>query len=419
MFNQDEIKIAQIKDLRLLYFFNCDESLSNVENPYFGLRIVYDNDKKLSYSYKDECFNYYISKVIEVYNKEKNRGNIKFLDDRTKEIFEDIEKFPQVKINKSFEGLQDKKLDCFNNRRTELALITPYIKDLIIKFLWAVRRDENIKINDFRGINDRFACEYMIKNKNFVMPTIVTKKDFSNYDISFSYAKGNPIFLDGSINLRDKSIVSSWVDKEKIITGKNIYHVDEESFEKYVTTAKGMIFYDNAVPQVTETDQKLINKFWKLIGLDSITNIRKTLDNCYILTEKEKVDNNSDLILNKVAHATFDDKMIDIIFNKNYGVEKANNQLFISLDQEITSVIVRLESILDINVLIVQKSFIPGMNSNGQFKKDFVDRYSYDVYVIDGDSLLKPFKVLNKVEINEPIYNVYQLNAKVNNHKGV
>ena len=45
---------------------------NNQQNPYFGLRIVYDNDKKLSYSYKDECFNYYISKVIEVYNKEKN-----------------------------------------------------------------------------------------------------------------------------------------------------------------------------------------------------------------------------------------------------------------------------------------------------------------------------------------------------------
>lgn len=419
MFNPDEIKIAQIKDLRLLYFYNCEDSLKDINNPYFGLRIVYDNDKKLSYSYKDECFNYYISKVVEVYNKEKELGNISFLDSRTEELFKDIEKFPQIKINSNFEGLQNKKVDCFNNRRTELTIITPYIKDLIINFLSVVRRDENMRIVGFKGINDRFACEYMVKNKNFVLPTIVTKEKYNQFNISFSYTQGSTLNLGGNIKLSDKLVVSKWMDKEKVIIGKNIYHVDENSFEKYVKTSKGMIFYDNDIPFINESDEDIINRFWNLFGLDKISNIRKTLDNCYILTEKEKVDNSSDLILNKVAHVTLDNKVIDIIYNKNYGILKANDQLFISLDEEIMSITARIEDVLGVNVLIVQKSFVPGLNTNGEFKRDLVNKYAYDVYVIDGDSLLKPFNVLDKIEINEPFNSVYQLRNKFKDYKGV
>lgn len=418
MFNQDEIKIAQIKDLRLLYIYNCEESLNDFDNPYFGLRIVYDNDKKLSYSYKDEYFNQFLSKVIEVYNKEKELGNVRFLDDRTQKIFEEIDKFPKVKIQSDLGNVQNAKMSGFNSRRMELGLIKPYVKDLIIKFLWAVKQDENVRIISIDGNNNKFICQYMIKNKNFVIPMIITKSSYDHFKIKFSYTKGNVINMNGSINIRPNSIVSEWIDKDKVLTGKNIYHVKADNFEKYVMTPKGILFYDNNVPQVEQKDTDLVNRFLELLKLNKIENIRKTVDNCYILTGEEQVEENSELFLKNALYASFDTNMADIIYKKNYGVKKANNQFFITLDEEIISITIKLEKIDDNNVLIVQKSFLPSVNSNGQYKKDLVDNYSYEIYTIDGDNLLEPFKILKNIEFSGELKGVEQIKTNLLRYKG-
>lgn len=419
MFNQDEIKIAQIKDLRLIYYFECDQSLKDSDNPYFGLKIVYDNDKTLTYTYKDKYFNEYISKVIEVYNKEKDLGNLRFLDDNTRSLFEDINNFSKIKIDYNYKPLQDFKMSCFNSRKMDLAIITPYVKDLIIKFLWTIRQSENIRIKSFQGINDRFLCQYMIKNKNFAVPMIITKNDYNNYLVDFSYNNGNTLMINGEINLMPNYIISEWLDKDKTFMGKNIYHIDDDKFEKYVNTAKGQAFYDNTIRKLSNQDFSIISKFWRLLALDNMANIKKTLDNCYILTNKEKINDNSDLFVKEVAYATFDVNVIDIILKKDYGVDKFNNQLFVSLDEEIVRITARLENIGGLNILIVQKSFLPSLVANGVYKKDFENRYEYDIYVIDSNNLLDSFNILNKIELDEPINSMYQLRLKIKDYKGV
>lgn len=403
MFNQDEIKIAQIKDLRLLYIYNCEESLSDLNTPYFGLKIVYDGDKKLDYNYKDEYFNKYLTKVIEVYNNEKESGKIRFLDDKTEKVFNEIDAFPKIRIKTDLGNVQNFKLTGFNTRKMELGIIKPYVKDLIIKFLWSVKQSEDIKIISIDGNNNKFICQYMIKNKNFVVPMVITKSAYDHYKVRFSYTKGNVINLTGNINLRQNSIVSEWMDADKIIVGKNVYHSEDGKSEKYVTTSKGFIFYDNKVPELTDEDIKLINKLTEIIGLDKVDNIRKTLDNCYILTSEEKLEDNTDLIIKTNAIVTVNNNMADIVYRKNYGINKANNQLFITLEEEIISITFKLEKINNRNVLVVQKSFLSSVNNNGEYKHELAGKYSYDFYIIDSDNLTKPFNILRKIDINHEV----------------
>ena len=47
-----------------------------------------------------EYFNKYLTKVIEVYNKEKEAGKIRFLDDKTEKVFNEIDAFPKIRIKK-------------------------------------------------------------------------------------------------------------------------------------------------------------------------------------------------------------------------------------------------------------------------------------------------------------------------------
>lgn len=403
MFNKDEIKIAQIKDLRLLYIYNCEESLKDLNTPYFGLKIVYDEDKKLDYNYKDEYFNKYLTKVIEVYNKEKELGQIRFLDDKTEKVFNEIGDFPKIRIKTDLGNVQKFKLTGFNTRKMELGMIKPYVKDLIIKFLWSVKQSEDIRIISIDGNNNKFICQYMIKNKNFVVPMVITKSAYNHYKIRFSYTKGNVINLTGNIKLKQNSIVSDWMDSDKIIVGKNVYHSEDGKSEKYVTTSNGMIFYDNKVLEFNANDLEIINKLNEIIGLDKVDNVRKTLDNCYILTSEEKLEENTDLILKNNAFVTVNNNMADIVYRKNYGINKANNQLFITLDEEIISITLKLEKINGKNVLVVQKSFISSVNNNGEYKHELAGKYSYDFYIIDSDDLTKPFNILKKININHEV----------------
>ena len=111
MFNSTEIQIAQIKDLRLIFFYNCEQTLNN---SYLGLKIVYDNNKSLDLKYRDEYFNEFIAKVIDVYNKEKELGNVRFLDERTEQIFTELNTIPSINQLEVKDFLQTNKMNIFN-----------------------------------------------------------------------------------------------------------------------------------------------------------------------------------------------------------------------------------------------------------------------------------------------------------------
>lgn len=399
MFNQEEITIAQIKDLRLVYIHNCEETLNDFTTPYYGLKIVYGDDKSLSYNYKDKYFNQFLSKVIEVYTKEKELGNVRFLDDNTEKIFKEIDNFPKVKINTEFDKTQNFKMKDFANHRVELGVIKPYLKDLIVRFIYAVNQTEDINVTSFDGINNRYICQYMVDDKFYVIPIFITKSSYDNYEIKFSHTNENSINLSGSINIKPNMVISKWIDDDNVLMGKNIYHINSDYNEKYINLPKGTIYYDNKVLEPSEKDIQTVNKLLELLNMDKQENMTKIMENCYLLTCEKKIDENNDLIQKSSVSITLDSNLGHIIYKKNYGVKKANDQLFISLDEEIIEITLKLIEIDNNSVLIVQRNFIPSMYSCGQYKHDLENKYNYEVYMIDTYDLLEPIHVFDKYDI--------------------
>lgn len=411
MFNPDEIKIAQIKDLRLIYISSYNQNLIGNDNLCFELKIVYGNNESLKYDYRDKYFSDFVSKVIEVYNKEKDLRKINFLNETTEELFNNINNFSSIKISYDHKNLQDFKVSSFNRSNMSYFAIVPYVKDAIIKFLWAINQSEDVRVQFFPANSNRIFCQYMIKNKSFSLPILVKSNNYDQYGMDFSYTKGSNLIANGEINLLSNSIVSEWVDKNRVFAGKNIYSTECEKFQKYVTTGKGKIFYDNSVPVLLDKDIKMVNYFWNLFGLDNAQKITKTLDNCFIITNDRRLDYGDDLFLKQIAYATFSNKMIDILVQKNYGANKFSDQLFISFDEERIKITAIVEQIYDLNVLIVQRAYLPCKISNGTYKKEFENRYEYEVYIIDSDNLLNEFNILETIDIDVPIQNIYQIES--------
>lgn len=411
MFNTTEIQIAQIKDLRLIFFYNCEP---NLKNSYLGLRIVYDNDKSLDLKYKDEYFNEFLTKVVNVYKKEKDLGNIKLLDENTEGILKDIDNLPIIKSKEATGHLQNHKIDIFNNRRIELSRITPYMKDMLIKFIWSMEQKENIQLKSFLGNNDRFLCSYMIKNKQFSIPAFVNLDRYDKFNINFSYHNGATLIVNSHIDFKLDYVNSLWIDQNKILSGKNIYHVDKNKFEKLARMNQNYIFYEQSYPEVTEQDKKIVDRYLNMLNISSFQHVTKTLDNSFILSE----DKENDLIEKRRGYITFDHNIINILLKTSYGVNKGNNKIFITLDEQIESIIIKLENILGLNVLIVQREYLPGMICNGQYKKDLTNKYGYEIFVIDNNDLLDQFEIVNKINLEKEINSSYDLKQKIKQFKG-
>lgn len=409
MFNSTEIQIAQIKDLRLIFFYNCEQTLNN---SYLGLKIVYDNDKSLDLKYRDEYFNEFIAKVIDVYNKEKGLGNVRFLDARTEEIFTELNNLPSISQLEVKDFLQTSKMNTFNNRRIELSRIAPYMKDMIINFLWSMEQTDNMKVVSFIGNKDKFLCTYKVKNKTFSVPTFVSLNSYDKFNVNFSYHKGDTFLIDGHIDFKLNYVNGHWIDNHKVISGKNIYHIDKNKFESLVRTSQGPIFYDQSYPIMTEQDRIIIEQYLNILDIPCFTQITKTLDNSFIMLD----DSGADLKLKRRGYVTIDHDIVNILIKNVYGVTKSKEQLFITLDEQIESIIIKLEKILGLNVLIIQREYLPGIVCSGQYKKDFLNKYNYKVLLIDNDNLLLPFKVTDQITLEDTITSNYDLTKKL---KGV
>ena len=84
-----EAKIAEIKNLNLIYIFTTDNILKNKTDKYVGVKVLYDKDKTFSLDYKSEHFETFMKRILVRYNKEKNKRNIILLGDLTKKLMQD------------------------------------------------------------------------------------------------------------------------------------------------------------------------------------------------------------------------------------------------------------------------------------------------------------------------------------------
>jgi hypothetical protein len=122
-----EAKIAEIKNLNLIYIFTTDNILKNKTDKYVGVKVLYDKDKTFSLDYKSEHFETFMKRILVRYNKEKDKRNIILLGDLTKKLVQDSF-FTILEDKKEFKQTSGILV---NNKKNHVMLYEKYLEKAI------------------------------------------------------------------------------------------------------------------------------------------------------------------------------------------------------------------------------------------------------------------------------------------------
>ena len=243
MFNKEEIRIAKIKDISLIYFFFSNELAKN-DLSYLGLKIIYDNGKSLSYDYRNEYFEKYLLKVLEVYKK--NNSNIEFYNKESKEILERLLNESTNKDEK--EELQEFRNYSFFDYSLETNIALYYVKDMILDYIKTYLQSEEVVISFSKKRNNEFIVQYNNDSKNTIVGNI-SKIDINKYAFNFYHFKDEHLKGNGVISFGKLHVSGIWQDKDKKMRSTNVYHINEDKREKQISRDDQEIYYiDEIMP---------------------------------------------------------------------------------------------------------------------------------------------------------------------------
>lgn len=399
MFNKEEIRIAKIKNISLIYFFFSNELAKN-DLTYLGLKIIYDDKKSLSYDYKSEYFNKFLSKVIEEYKK--NSSNISFYNDESKEIMNNLLNADIKEEND--ELLQDYRNYSFFDYSLENNIALYYVKDMILDYLKAYFQSEDVEIKLIKGRNNEFIIQYD-NDKNIVGN--ISKLDLNKYKFKFYNYYDDHFTSEGVITFGKKHISGIWQSSDKTKEGTNVYHVDEDKREKQISKNNEEIYYKNEdlVLEISDEELDLINKLISLCSLGNFSKIIKNTDNSYMLFDTS-IDNK--LCNERICFININDNSFTIILEEQSGVinEKTNNLL--TKDSKKYSYYGKIELLEDDYILSIEKQRYLTNFSGGNYKKD-IGKYNYNYYLVSGNNFFSDFEIISKLEPEEEIIDINNL----------
>lgn len=372
MLNIKEIELMQIKNLEMIYF-------SNLENkPFLSLNIVYDNGKNLSYNYTYEYFNQFVSKVAEVYKKEKENNKVQFIDIESKNLIESLI-IGEVCIKEEQKCNTCDRINKYNTRTLDFKFLMGYIKRIIKQFIYYIENDESLEI-EIIGYKDK----YVIKYNDQIIPIFLIKQDENHYKIKFKYTNEEyniNMFLTGSIDLYKDCIALNYTSSDNSITGKNIYHIDDSKSSEIIKHFGNIVSYGEIDNDI---DNDIIDFYLNLLQLPILEKRIKTVSNNYYIVSN--IDSNTKYII----HMSLDKDYVNVRVDKIYGIVR--DDIFVTIEEEKTNINIMLED----KRLVIEKHYLDTPITRGEYKKNYENKYSYDFYEIDSCDLTKKFNIVNE-----------------------
>ena len=123
MLDNQLIEIMRITHLHLIYCYTIDSKDYNNLDKSLAVEIVYGNKKKLVLDYKSPYFPYYLNRIKEVYNKEKDKYPITFFSDFSKEIIENY----NINTNIDNNNYTTKNIFPINTSKYDIEVLKSYI----------------------------------------------------------------------------------------------------------------------------------------------------------------------------------------------------------------------------------------------------------------------------------------------------
>lgn len=401
-----EARIAEIKNLNLIYIFTTDNILKNKTDKYVGVKVLYDKDKTFSLDYKSEHFETFMKRILVRYNKEKNKRNIILLGDLTKKLVQD-----------SFFALKEEKNESsqtsgilVNSKKDNLKSYQKYLNRILKMILKAINNHDCVNIDSIDGFNHKYVVNYSVGNirKQLYMLLFIDK---DSLDFKISNIEGKNINLSGTLKDNFNSVEINFYEETENIKGSILYDAKEKVIVENLYKQDTPVIVRETEDTILDEDEALISFYMNLCNLEIPKNVMKIDDYSYLLTDGEILNKEEDGVFynNYSCKININEEEVIIKHKKKSGISKYDDQIKAVLEEVISELTLKKLNI-DNNfyILIENKTSINDIIS-----------YNYKVLKLDSDkNFFEPFDISSENEIKKELKNFESVKQYIKNIKG-
>ena len=381
-----EAKIREIKNLNLIYFYSVDSIFKGNTNKYIGAKVVYNDKDVIHIDYKDKNFGIFVKRILERYNKEKDRKKIILLGEFTRKLINESS-FSILETSKRDDSIRE-EIPFFEVENKNLKRYESYLKEVLKMIISLNIKFDDFEITKIRGYNNHYVVTYKIRNIEYNFPIIL----YNNEDeLNFRINRISDVNTDikGTIKMSSGKVDVSYNDGD--IKANLFYNALEDSVTKEVKNNLDVIYYDETRDVVLTEDMNKLKFYFDLLEFDMPSNIIKVNDDTFLLSEEVSNMDEED-ILYKTTTYLISMKKDNTIITKNVvnGFSKYDNRVNVVLDYETEEYMLKNVSVNNKNSILQEKRFTDKSGTT----------YSYDIYEVeDNYTLDDKFKIEKKYKV--------------------
>lgn len=386
-----EAKIAEIKNLNLIYIFTTDSILKNNSEKYIGAKIVYNKDQVLTLDYKSTHFSKFIQKILSRYNKEKSKRNIILLGDLTKKLVQDSF-FTIVGEKKEFKQTSGIFV---NNKKNQVKLYEKYLEKTLQVILKGLYNYDYVKVKKIDGFNYKYVVTYNCPIERRLHMLIFIKED-GNLDFRISNIDNNNVNISGTIIDKFNSIEINWYESNQNLKGNVIFNTNDKLITEKVYKEDKLYYFKESEDTLLEEDEEIINFYTELFGIKKLSNVMKIADCTYLLSDANVLLEKEEGIIYNNTQVQISLLEEDVIIKEKIknGISKYNDEIKIALDEKINEFTLKQLEIDGKFYMLIQK----------RTKKNNSNTYSYEVLKLDGEkNIFIPFEIEDRYEIEKEL----------------
>ncbi|MBQ9012228.1 MAG: hypothetical protein IJ094_01390 [Bacilli bacterium] len=383
-----EAKIREIKNLNLIYFYSVDSIFKGNTNKYIGAKVVYNDKEVIHIDYKDKNFGIFVKRILERYNKEKDRKKIILLGEFTRKLINESS-FSILETSKRDDSIRE-EIPFFEVENKNLKRYESYLKEVLKMIISLNIKFDDFEITKIRGYNNHYVVTYKIRNIEYNFPIIL----YNNEDeLNFRINRISDVNTDikGTIKMSSGKVDVSYYDGD--IKANLFYNALEDNVTKEVKNNLDVIYYDETRDVVLTEDMNKLKFYFDLLEFDMPSNIIKVNDDTFLLSEEVSNMDEED-ILYKTTTYLISMKKDNTIITKNVvnGFSKYDNRVNVVLDYETEEYMLKNVSVNNKNSILQEKRLTDKSGTT----------YSYDIYEVeDNYTLDDKFKIEKKYKVKK------------------
>jgi len=397
-------EILRIKDLKVVFFYNLDDEFSSSKNTdLLGLKIVYGDNETLSFDYTDSDFNEFVLKVVNTYNNEKDKNNIILLNELTENLLNNLQSLNNIDSDNNL-FYQDKAVMELRKRNNNLEIVKPYIKDVIFTMKDLIFEGKEFEVKNITGYHNRYFIACKINKRDSFIPFSIIKNGTKEYIFKIGSIGNDPITINGVINIEAGTVNINWKIGNSELVGYEVFKYDNVH-ERSIYNFEKIIDFDNRISEINSCDRRIIENYFRILGLDNMNKGIKIGDNRFLLgsNEIDDISLKNATSTEIAAHVMLTDNSLDIIYSKKFGLVKYNNSLIVPISEEYEEITVLPINIDNDYYLLIQRHYNSTRKMRGEYS-DKVGKNNYQVFKINAMDSMRDFEgILEEYEIRKNI----------------